>query len=214
MHLVLVGPTCSGKTTLAEHLAKLSFRRIITYTTRPKRDYEIDASRMSPMEVKYADPPADYFFVSQDEFDKAKKNGYFAETTAYNASFGYCEYGSAVDDWQSLDDTVCVLNPDGVRQLRKDGYDIFVVYLNTPMVTCLERGRSRGDDDTEIARRCAHDLEDFKNFEDEIISRTANLDKNGDVIQGSQKEKHLYDLKISGENDLDVIVEHVLGDKS
>lgn len=210
MHLVLVGPTCSGKTTLAEHIANLGFRRIITYTTRPKRDYEVDASQMSPLELKYANPPADYFFISQEDFDRAKDRGYFAETTSYKASWGYCEYGSTCDDWRSTDDTVCVLNPDGVRQLRGHGYDIFVVYLDTPMVECMDRARQRGDKDEEIARRCANDLKDFKDFADEIVSRTANLDENGQIIEGSYREKHLYDFRISGEGDLDDIVDKIM----
>lgn len=210
MHLVLVGATCAGKTTLAEYMAKRGFRRIITYTTRPKRDYEIDASKMSPMEVRYADPPADYFFVSQDEFDKAKANGYFAETTSYNASFGYCEYGSTVEDWKSSDDTVCVLNPDGVRQLKQEGYDIFVVYINTDFTECIDRARQRGDDDKEIARRMAHDITDLKSFENEIVSRTASLDADGNVIPGSKHEEHLYDIMIPCVGDLESVAQNIM----
>lgn len=211
MHLVLVGPTCSGKTTLAEYLVKLGFRRIITYTTRPRRNHEVDASTLGPIELKYADPPADYFFVDMDEFKRAEYRGYFAETTGYEATWGYCRYGSAKDDWLGSEDTVCVLNPDGVRQLRSRGYDIFVVYLNTPMVDCMDRARKRGDDEMEIARRCAHDLEDFHKFENEVVKRTADLDENGKVIKDSYKETHLYDISISGIGDLKDISESILG---
>lgn len=213
MHLVLVGATCAGKTTLAEYMVKRGFRRIITYTTRPKRDYEVDASKMSPMEVRYADPPADYFFVSLDEFDKAKANGYFAETTSYNASFGYCEYGSTVEDWKSSDDTVCVLNPDGVRQLKREGYDIFVVYVNTSPAECLDRARQRGDDDEEIARRLGNDIIDLRNFENEIVSRTANLDADGNVIPGSQHDEHLYDIMVPCIGELEHVAQTIMSAK-
>lgn len=200
MHIVIVGPTCAGKTWLAEALERLGFRRIITYTTRPKRNYEVDATQMTPIELRYSERPADYYFVTDEQFKKAKKRNYFAETTSYEATWGHCEYGSAKEDWLGYDDTVCVLNPDGVRQLRAQNYDIFVVYLDTPMAECMDRARKRGDDDKEVARRCAHDLEDFKKFEDEIVSRSANINEQGEIIRDSYKETHLYDLKISDTN--------------
>ena len=188
MHIVLVGATCAGKSTLAKYLVKCGFRRIITRTTRPKRDHEVDASTMRTIKDQHTNPTADYYFVSMDEFNKAEENGYFAETTSYNASFGYCKYGSLVEDWKSSDNTVCVLNPDGVRQLKKADYDIFVVYVNNNLMLCLDRARQRGDDDEEIARRMVHDMIDLSKFEKE----------------------RLYDIKVPCNEDIENVAQTIM----
>ena len=38
--IAIIGQIASGKTTLAKFMEKRGFERIITYTTRPKRDGE------------------------------------------------------------------------------------------------------------------------------------------------------------------------------
>ena len=40
--LILLGKSCSGKTTIQKELSKLGMSPIIQYTTRPKRDGETD----------------------------------------------------------------------------------------------------------------------------------------------------------------------------
>lgn len=64
--LVLVGKTCSGKSTVAKILEDKGYRRIVTYTTRPKRAGEIDGT--------------DYHFITAEDFLKRRENGFFAET--------------------------------------------------------------------------------------------------------------------------------------
>ena len=49
--VVLVGGSGSGKTTIAHELEKKGFRRLVTTTTRPKREGEVDQ--------------VDYFFVDR-----------------------------------------------------------------------------------------------------------------------------------------------------
>lgn len=65
----LVGPSCSGKTTIAKELAKYpSFAIPRSTTTRAKRPDEEETA---------------YNFVTSDEFDKLYDQGYFIETTVY-----------------------------------------------------------------------------------------------------------------------------------
>ena len=58
--LAIVGPSGSGKTTLAEHLKdKLNIPVIVSYTTRPIRDGEIDGK--------------DHHFVSEQDMPPHEK---------------------------------------------------------------------------------------------------------------------------------------------
>ena len=83
MLLILTGPTCSGKTTVAKILEQdHDFSRLVTYTTRPKRENEVEG--------------VDYYFVSEEEFRASMENNEFVEYRDYNALFGHVYYGSKV----------------------------------------------------------------------------------------------------------------------
>ena len=72
--IILVGASASGKTEVAKVLAKtFQMRKVITHTTRPMRENEIDG--------------VDYYFVSREEFISLKKHNFFVETTEYNDNF-------------------------------------------------------------------------------------------------------------------------------
>lgn len=74
--VVIVGPTCSGKTTLAERfVAEKGYGKIVTTTTRDPREGEVDG--------------VDYHFVSEEQFAAAVEAGEFLE----HASFGSNLYG-------------------------------------------------------------------------------------------------------------------------
>ena len=47
--LILLGKSCSGKTTIQKELSKLGMSPIIQYTTRPKRENEIHGKKMKNM---------------------------------------------------------------------------------------------------------------------------------------------------------------------
>lgn len=156
--LVLIGHTCSGKTTLAKELEKLGYERIITYTTRPIRPGEIDG--------------IDYHFITEGEFEKKITEGFFAEVTHYNANFGGCYYGSAKSDYLEPDKKkVIVLNPRGVRNLT---IPCTVVYLDAPKEIILKRAMLRGDSIDEVERRYSSDKIDF----DGIVGYLVNSNHN------------------------------------
>ena len=67
--IVLVGHIASGKTCVAKALEKRGYRRIVTYTTRPPREGEIDGK--------------DYHFITEKEFKEKQDKGFFAESTGY-----------------------------------------------------------------------------------------------------------------------------------
>lgn len=159
MLVVLVGPICSGKTTVAKYLEKTKrFQRVITYTTRPPRKGEVNG--------------VDYHFISEKEFERMIENNELLEYMEYNAVFGHCYYGSAVKEEDLEGRKVIVLNPDGATALRNKipSKDIFIVYLDVPEYKCLTRAKERGDDIAEVTRRLKDDeIHSFQKFRENRV---------------------------------------------
>lgn len=154
MFTVLVGKTCSGKTTIANKLIDLyGFKKIITYTSRPMRKGEKQG--------------IDYHFISDEYFKHCIENDHFAEWKSYDTVEGTWYYGTALEDLENTDNnSVIILTPDGYRDVckkLKDKPKCIYIYANNE--TIKNRLIQRGDDENEANRRLKHDNEDFKDFE-------------------------------------------------
>lgn len=150
--IVLVGKTCSGKSTVADILEEqYDIRRVRTYTTRPCREGETN----------------EYHFISDEEFEKLKAEGFFFETTQYTVANGdIWHYGTAKSDL--CDECCIVMNPDGVKKSKRlldEKYLVNVIYLNVSEGIQWNRLRERGQDADESARRIEADKVDFANIE-------------------------------------------------
>ena len=147
--IVIVGESASGKTTLAkEYEDWLGFKRIITYTTRAKRQNEKDG--------------VDYHYISDEEFERLNNDGFFAETAEYNG----WKYGSAKKDY--TDDTVAVLTPRGLRSVKRNGVKCTSIYLDVPRIDRLAKCLNRGDNIEEAYRRSLSDVGQFDGIADEV----------------------------------------------
>ena len=154
--IVIVGKTCSGKSTVAKILEeKYKYRRIITYTTRPPRKNEITGD--------------EYYFTATSEFKRLKNIDYFFETTSYNVANGETwYYGTPKDKFR--ENSVIVMNPDGMKKVKKlidaNDLNIRVFYLNTKEAVLWNRLRSRSSENAdEVRRRLDADNEDFKDID-------------------------------------------------
>ena len=155
MIIVLVGKTASGKTTVANELCKNhGYKRIITYTTRPMRDNEVQ--------------DVDYHFISDEQFNKMIENNEFTEYKRYNTAHGVWSYGSVITSKQELSDDcyVIILTPQGLRDLSKKTSRYIAFYLNVNLKSQLERLKKRGDEEQQIIKRLINDAKDFENVLD------------------------------------------------
>ena len=155
--LVLCGKTATGKTTLAKELEKrFGMRRMITYTTRAPRPGETNG--------------VDYNFLTREEFDRLRSEGFFAETADWNAKEGIRSYGSAARDYE--DPTAfTILDPNGIRSLKEKGFPITVILLDAEDDVIEERLLRRGDSLEEIRKRKEIDSADFAGI-DELVDAT------------------------------------------
>lgn len=146
--LVLCGKSAVGKNFLLNELINQGMKRVTTYTTRPMRDEEEDG--------------VDYHFISDCFFNKLQLENYFAETAEYNVANGSIwKYGSAACDYTNSDNSVIILNPDGIKQIKKKNIPVIIVFLDASKEVRIQRLKMRGDDEDEMKRRMKADDKDF-----------------------------------------------------
>lgn len=148
--LILMGKTASGKDSVVKELVTgYGYRYLIPYTTRPPRINEVKGK--------------DYHYISQRDFCKKIKKGFFIEYQSYETKFGTWYYGIGANDFYDADDlTVTVLTPDGLRDVWDLLYDDTIIYLDVSERTIRQRLIARGDNKDEADRRIDADREDFK----------------------------------------------------
>lgn len=152
--IILVGESASGKSSIEKVLVdRYGYKKTVSYTTRPPRDGEIDG--------------IDYHFISEDEYIRKFNESFFAETGSYNGWF----YGTT--KVQYCKNTICVLTPHGLRQIKKffgrdNKMDIKSFYIKVPRRNRLIKILERGDNIDEAIRRNQSDVGQYDGIEDEV----------------------------------------------
>jgi guanylate kinase len=146
--IILVGPTCSGKTHLRERLERRGFKFNINYTSREKRPGEIDGVH--------------YNFLSKNELTKRIVKGKLYEWTTYNDNL----YGTGLNEWKTLDGFI--LETEGIKNISpEDRKECFIIYVCPPTNVRVKRMKEDRDWDPEtIQKRLETDNEKFKDFTD------------------------------------------------
>lgn len=159
MIIALVGESGSGKTTLANYVSSkecenANLKKVVTYTTRPKRDLEVDG--------------VDYYFINDYQFKRMIVDD-FVEFNCYRG----WKYGTKIN-FDDGDDKVVILTPAGVRNLKvylKNHPEIkekvLVVYLCVDRSSRLIKILERGDDIDEGYRRNLTEVGQFDSFDKE-----------------------------------------------
>lgn len=160
MIIVLLGASCSGKSTLEHELAThYGFEKIISYTTRQPRNNEENGK--------------DYWFIDNDTFREIMNRDLFAEHDEYSQNR---LYGTLKSDYVD-GNKVVVLTPNGLRQLKKNcpNEDILTVLVEASLGTRVKRYIDRCgvdkfnfDDKNEIASRVERDYSMFLGLEKEV----------------------------------------------
>ena len=137
--LVISGASASGKTFIANIIAKKhGLSRVITVTTRAKREGEVDG--------------VDYFFVSKDEFKKLIAEDKLVEYTIYNGNY----YGSRKD--QIGDNKILVIEANGLKSyIALKNKSIITFALLADHKLRKERMIARGDKLEDIEARLKQD---------------------------------------------------------
>ncbi len=140
--LVVSAPSGAGKTTLCRRLIsedpEISFS--VSFTTRPPRPREKEG--------------VDYFFVSEETFQRMIKEGAFLEWAKVHGHY----YGTSKDQvlkaLESGQDILLDIDVQGAAQVKKIlGQDAVLVFVLPPSFEELERRLRRRSTESEMAIR-------------------------------------------------------------
>jgi guanylate kinase len=161
LFFIVSAPAGCGKTTLVEALEK-EFKgvcRSISYTTRSKRDDEIDGK--------------DYFFITEEAFKKKIEREEFLE---YEKVFNHF-YGTSKkfieDKIKEKKDVFLVIDTKGAMQLKNKNMGIFIFVVPPSLEVLKKRMENRKESKKEIEKRLTmakEELKFLKNYDYMIVN--------------------------------------------
>lgn len=165
MLICIIGKSCSGKTTLANYISKkYNIKKVITSTSRSKRDNEIDG--------------VDYNFFNYERMRSDINSNKYVESCEFNRWL----YGTRYEDIDINSNQIIVVNPTGFKRLKEVYKDNAIgIYIKVPLLVRIKRILSRDKKDyKEAVRRFFADERDFFDIEDkvDVIITKFELNKN------------------------------------
>jgi len=156
--IILVGKAAAGKDHMRKILQGRGFKYGVSYTTRPKREGEIDGE--------------DYYFISEEEFIKGIVNNLWYEWVQFNGWY----YGTTVKQFNE-ECNLFIMTPKGISHINSvDRKKCTIIYLDMSDSVRAARLSERGDNNDSIERRMYHDDIDFKDFTDyDLIINNSNF---------------------------------------
>ncbi len=138
---VISGPGGVGKDTVIEKLlqANPNLHYSVSFTTRPKRDYEVDGKH--------------YTFVDEEQFRKLLARNELLEHATING-FLYGTSRTRVEKAQRRGlDVILKIDVQGAETVRKERPDAIFIFIQPPsMDELMKRRRQRGAEPPEVMR--------------------------------------------------------------
>lgn len=174
---LIIGPTASGKTTIADVLIKEKIaNKLITCTTRDRRDGEIDG--------------VDYFFMSKEEFkSRISKDEFIEHAQVFDNYYGV--NSKKLNQTRALGRHVIgVVDVQGAKTFKeKMNEEVIVIFLEPENTEELRaRFELRGESMNEIESRLRTSIQELetKNNWDHLI-----LNKDGELDSAIKKIKQI-----------------------
>lgn len=151
--IAIMGEAGTGKDTLMQEVLKVHpFHEIVSCTTRPPREGEVDG--------------VNYHFLTNEEFAAKVLNDEMLEATEFNNWF----YGTGLESLSEDEINIGVFNPTGIESLlaHRDKVKVIVfrVYVSDKTRLIRQLNREREPDVHEIIRRFKADWIDFDDLSD------------------------------------------------
>ncbi|MEI7719291.1 MAG: guanylate kinase [archaeon] len=175
---ILTGPSGVGKTEILKRLLanpSLNLQRVITCTTRAKREGEIDGK--------------DYFFISKEQFLKELKENKFFEHAEVYGNY----YGSRKDEVEKILHTgknvIFQLDPQGAENLKRMDEHCKVIFIKAENLDSMKDrllGRN-ADSDEALAKRLAaaqKEIDNSAQFDFVVTNYTGKL---GEAVRDIEK---------------------------
>lgn len=191
MLIVISGPSGSGKGTIIKEVMKKIPDLIysVSYTTRPKREGEIEGK--------------DYFFISKDEFEKLIDEDFFIEwAKVYDYYYGTSKE-FVIENLRDGKDVILEIEIQGAKKIREiyDKKNVIFIFIAPPDFKELERrimNRKRGETEEEIKKRmnfAKKEIEESKNYDYIIINDNINKAVKKIVNIINKERRKIYDSR-------------------
>ena len=148
--VAILGKSAAGKDTIQNWLVNTdaNIKKIVSCTTRPKRDYEEDGK--------------DYYFISVEEFTYKLLEGSMLEAVSFKDNF----YGSCLSELDKNKINIAVFELNGIYALLEDPrIDLMCIYIDVDDKVRLLRALKR-EQNPDCLKICERFLEENKVFAD------------------------------------------------
>ena len=162
----LMGKSSTGKDTIYKELRKRipQLKNVTIYTTRPQREGEKEGK--------------EYFFVTENELEKFKKEGRLIEERAYNTVYGIWRYFTADDgqfDFELDQDYLIIGTLESYEKMKAyfGSEKVVPLYIEVEDGERLSRAlaREKAQKEPKYAEMCRRFLADSKDFSEENLAR-------------------------------------------
>ena len=175
--IVVSGPSGAGKGTLVKKLVEMcgDIKLSVSATTRKPRPKEVEGKN--------------YFFISQDEFEKMIEEDQFLEyAKAYDNYYGTPK--SYVNKWLETNDVVLEIEMQGAMQVKEKAPDALLLFIAPPTLGELYKRLKGRNSETEeqLKKRTAavRDEIDLAKYYDYIVI-------NDEVEKATLRIKHIIE---------------------
>ena len=128
-----------------------SFKTVVSYTTRPMRDYETDG--------------VEHYFINDEEADRILNS----EVVPAKTQIGEYRYFVTKNELEDKTKNLYVIDPDGIKYLLENFADIrnfIILYLYADDYARYERAKGRpGFDEDVYIKRVKNEAKQFSDFE-------------------------------------------------
>ncbi|MCJ7824199.1 MAG: guanylate kinase [Anaerolineales bacterium] len=173
--IVISGPSGVGKDSVLQRMKErdLSLHFVVTATSRPQRENEVHG--------------VDYFFVTQDEFEKMIENGELIEHALVYEDYKGIPREQVHKALRSGRDVIMRLDVQGAATIRKLYPEALLIFLSTnseeELIQRLEARRTENPESLALRLRTAHkELGQVELFDYYVINSDHHLQQTVDTI--------------------------------
>lgn len=181
--IVISGPSGVGKDTVMQRMKErgLPFHFVVTATTRPKRENEIDGK--------------DYFFVTKEEFARMIDEDELIEHAIVYGDYKGIPKQQVREALSTGMDVVMRIDVQGAETVRKMAPDALMIFITTESEAELVRRLASRDTETAdaLALRIATARKELKRveaFDYLIVNREFHLDETVNIIRAIIEAEH------------------------
>jgi len=181
--IVISGPSGAGKDTILQRMKEreLPFHFVVTATTRPRRDNEIDGR--------------DYFFVTKEEFARMIDEDDLIEHAMVYGDYKGIPKNQVREALTSGMDVVMRVDVQGAETVRRLAPDALMIFITTEteqdLVHRLETRKTETADSLALRIATARkELKRVEAFDYLIVNREYHLDETVDTIRSIIDAEH------------------------